>query len=120
MAHFASRDAYDLSDSVIIDFYDELGNHSSTLTSDFSTVSQPNNIMVAFENVVVVSDSGVTLITEELNWDNEQHIVYTDKFVTFVTETDTLFGQGFESDRSLKNYKIHNPTGISHRNVGDK
>lgn len=120
MAHYKSKEAYELSDSVVIDFFDEFGNHTSRLTSANATVSQQNNIMYAFENVVVVSDSGVTLFTEELYWDNEQELVHTDEFVTFITETDSLFGHGFESDRSLNNYTILNPTGVAHRHTGEK
>ena len=71
-------------------------------------------------NTCLWADSGITLLTEELYWDNELEKVHTDKFVTFITETDSLFGRGFESDRSLNGYKIFNPTGVAHRNTGEK
>ena len=111
MAHFFSRKVYELSDSVIADFYDESGNHASRLTADKGTINEYEDIMVAQKNVVVVSDSGITLYTDELFWDNEKEIIYTDKSVMFIEKTDTLYGRGFESDRSLKNATIFETTG---------
>ena len=69
------------------------------------------NDLIARKNVVVVSDSGFILLSEELKWDNQRGLIITEEFVTLITENDTLYGTGFESDRSLKNYKIFNPTG---------
>ncbi|MCH7781749.1 LPS export ABC transporter periplasmic protein LptC [candidate division KSB1 bacterium] len=110
MAHYENRREYELSDSVTADFYDR-GNHTSQLTSETATINDERNDLVARGNVVVVSDSGFTLFTEELKWDNERALIFTDEFVTLITDVDTLYGTGFESDRSLKNYKIFNPTG---------
>ena len=110
MAHYEIRSEYDLSDSVVADFFDQ-GNHTSQLTSATATINVESNDLIARKNVVVESDSGITLFTEELNWDNSRALIFTDAFVTIITKNDTLYGNGFESDGSLKNYKIFNPTG---------
>lgn len=110
MEHYESRREYDLSESVIADFFDN-GVHTSQLTSETATINVDRNDLIAKGNVVVESDSGITLYTEVLNWDNERALIYTDQFITLITDRDTLYGTGFESDRSLKNYKIFNPTG---------
>lgn len=112
MANFISRKVYELSDTVIADFYDEFGNHTSRLTADSATINESEDIiMVARSNVVVVSDSGISLYTDKLSWDNKKEKIYTDKFVTFIDKTDTLYGRGFESDLSLKNATIFETTG---------
>ena len=73
--------------------------------------------MIAIGNVVVLSDSGVTLFTDTLSWDNIREKVYTDDEVIFITEEqDTLYGIGFESDVELDNWKILKPTGVFHDN----
>ncbi len=120
MAFYSSKDIYYLSDSVTADFYDEIGEHSSRLTSMRATINEKEDLLFAQDNVVVVSDSGATLLTDSLYWNNSEEKIYTDDFVTIFTENDTLHGKGFTSDRSLKNYEIKNPTGVSHRISGDK
>ena len=73
--------------------------------------------MIAIGNVVVLSDSGVTLFTDTLSWDNIREKVYSDDEVIFITEEqDTLYGIGFESDVELDNWKILKPTGVFHDN----
>lgn len=118
MAYYASRAEYNLRDSVSADFYNTEGNHTSRLTSLRATINEKDNLMFARDNVVVVSDSGITLITEELFWDSDREKIYTEDSVTIITETDTIFGRGFVSDRSLKNYEIDNVTGVTHRKIG--
>lgn len=120
MEYFVERGTYYLKDSVTADFYDVDGNHTSTLTSMRATINEKEDLLFAEENVVVVSDSGATLFTEELYWKKETETIYTEDFVTIITENDTLYGRGLESDRSLRNYRIEQPTGVSHRITGKK
>lgn len=93
-------------EGVKIDFYDESGEKTTTLTSIKGRVDDITKDMRAIENVVVVSDSGVTLKTEELTWRNKIRKIMTDRFVTITSPEETIEGYGFESDQGLKNYKI--------------
>ena len=77
--------------------------------------------MIAISDVVVVSDSGVTLFTDTLSWDNMREKIFTYDSVKFITESqDTLYGIGFESDVELNNWKILKPTGVFHEDENDK
>ena len=77
-----------------------------------------NQVFVDFS---VVSDSGVTLFTDTLSWDNVREKIFTDDSVKFITESqDTLYGIGFESDVELNNWKILKPTGVFHEDENDK
>ena len=59
------------------------------------------------DNVVVESDSGVTLYTDTLNWDNKKELIFTTDSVMITTGTnDTLYGIGFESDVNMELWKI--------------
>jgi len=104
-----------LKDSIHVDFYNEAGKHNSVLTAREGIVFNQTNELLAKGKVVVVSDSGVVLQTEELRWDNRRQKIVSDVPVVFTTETDTLFGDSFISDADLRNYEIRNARGYSKR-----
>jgi hypothetical protein len=52
------------------------------------------------------------LSTEELNWDPQKQIVFTDKFVVIETPTEILKGEGLEANQNFTKYKILKPTGV--------
>ena len=103
-----------LIDNVIIDFYNDEGNHISTLYSDSAKINEQNNDLQANGNVYVVSDSGYTLITEKIIWDNNYKMIIAEDSVMFTTlDRDTLYGVGFESDADLEEWRIFKPFGIA-------
>ena len=74
--------------------------------------------MLAYGNVVVVSDSGVTLYTDTLKWDNKEQKIYSEIPVKITTQDhDTLYGDSFKSDPNLDNYEILNPRGKSKKSL---
>jgi LPS export ABC transporter protein LptC len=106
-----------LDSSVKVDFYDENQVHTSTLTSKRGRVDDATQNLWAMDSVVVVSDSGVTITTSEMMWRNKDRKIVSDKFVTIVSPKETIQGYGFESDQSLRNYVIGNPTYTSRRDT---
>lgn len=115
IAAYNERNETVLKDSVHIDFYDQKGQHNSILTADEGIVYNQTNNMVAMGNVIVVSDSGVVLETEELKWNNQRQKIISDVPVIFTTETEKLIGDSFISDPDLKNYEIKNARGYTQR-----
>lgn len=93
------------------DFFDADENHTSVLTSLRGTVDDRTRNFEAISQVVVVSDSGTTLETERLLWDNATRKVRTNEFVKIVSANEQIRGHGLESDQDLKNYKIFRVTG---------
>jgi hypothetical protein len=72
--------------------------------------------MLAIGNVVVVSDSGVTLFTDSLLWNSIDSLITTDDTVMFITENnDTLNGVGFQSNADLTHYKFYDVSGVTDR-----
>lgn len=107
-----------LSDSISVDFYNDKGQHTSLLTAKGGKVFDSSQDMLAFGNVVVVSDSGVTLYGDTLRWDNKNQKIYSDIPVKLTTrEHDTLYGDRFISDRHLNDYEIINPRGKSSKSI---
>ena len=106
-----------LDTSLKVDFYDEFQIKTSTLTSKRGRVDDATQNLWARDSVVVVNDSGVTITTSELMWRNKDRKIVSDKFVTIISPKEKIQGYGFESDQSLRNYVIYNPTYSSRRDT---
>ncbi len=98
-------------DSIHIDFFDEQQRHTSTLTAERGKVNDQTRDFEAYESVVVRSDSGTTLTTDRLFWNNASRQIHTDAFVHIVSPTEEIKGVGMVSDQNLKNYRIFRVTG---------
>lgn len=99
-----------------VEFYEE-GKHSATLTSDSGEVRGNTNNLSAFGNVVIISDSGLTMRTQKIYWDDQKQRIIADGFVTMTSDEDTLNGFEFESDKDLTNWKMKNAFGQSARDI---
>lgn len=117
MAQFGKKKLILLNDKVEIDFFDSEENHTSLLTADFGEINERTKNLKATGNVIVVSDSGETLYTEELFWNNKQQKIISEVDVMITIDTDTLYGIGFESDAGLDNWTIKEPKGRTSRLV---
>lgn len=96
-----------LDSNVKVDFYNGEGQHSSVLTARWANINDQTKYMVAYDSVKIVSDSGTTVYTDSLTWDNEHQKITSPAFVKIVEKTGRVTtGHGFESDQSLTNYKI--------------
>ena len=102
---------------VDIDFFNARGVKNSHMTSLKADVNEQTNNLVAQGNVVVVSDSSATLYTEELEWNNEREKIISRAEVTFITNQDTLYGTGFESDANLENWVMEKISGVTNREL---
>jgi len=111
IAVYMDRQVTMLDSGVTVDFYDTYGRHTSVLTSRRGRVNDATHDFEAHENVVVVSDSGTTLKTEDLFWNNVTGKIHTPAYVEITSPTEQIRGQGLESDQDLKHYTIFRPTG---------
>ncbi|MGH7493417.1 MAG: LPS export ABC transporter periplasmic protein LptC [bacterium] len=118
MEKFSKKRRVFFKDSVAVDFYNQQGQHSSKLTADGGVLYEETNDVVALGNVVVVSDSGVTLRSDSLRWDSRRQKVLTEAFVTITRANgETLRGLGFESDPNLKHLSIKKASGLTPRRL---
>lgn len=100
-------------EKVKINFYNEQEVQTSSLTSLRGRIDDRTQDMFAIDSVVAVSDSGVTLTTDELIWKNKTKKIVTDKFVRIVSDKEIIEGYGFESDQNLQNYTIFDITYVT-------
>ena len=118
MQRYSNQRVVKLDGGIEVDFYNAEGRHTSNVKSLRGTLYEPSNDVEAYDHVIVVSDSGITLRTERLRWEQQRQKIVTNDFVTIATaERDTLYGHGFESDQSLKNWSILRPTGVTEKKL---
>lgn len=91
---------------VRVDFFDEKGNRSSTLTAREGEMHQVRRDMVARGNVVLQTTEGTRMSTESLRFLNESQKIVSDDFVRVERQGDVLTGYGFESDPDLKHFEF--------------
>jgi len=105
-------------EGIELDFYDKNGKHTSYISAEKGKFFENSEDVIGQGNVIVVSDTGMTLFTEELRWDSEMNKIFSDTLVMITTkEGDTLYGKGFESDPDLTRRVIYQPWGVSSERV---
>jgi len=102
-----------LNGGVQVDFFDRSGAHSSVLTSDSGWVNDLTHDLEAIGTVKVVSDSGNTIRTERLDWDNARRLIHSESYVTIKSPTEEIQGEGFESNEVLTRYRIFHVKGTT-------
>ncbi|MDZ7292048.1 MAG: LPS export ABC transporter periplasmic protein LptC [candidate division KSB1 bacterium] len=118
MEKYSKRREVKFDGGIVVDFFNAEGRHTSNLVAERGRLYEETNDVEALGNVVAVSDSGITLRTQRLRWDNAQQKIFTTDFVTIATaQGDTLYGQGFQSDQNLKNWSIGKPSGVTQKRI---
>lgn len=91
---------------VRIDFFDDKGKRSSTLTAREGEMHQVRRDMVARGNVVLQTTEGTRMSTESLRFLNETQKIVSDEFVRVERQGDVLTGYGFESDPEFTHFEF--------------
>lgn len=100
---------------VFLQFYDEQGDPSSTLTANTGKFVKETNLYTVTGNVEIVNPvKQEKLKTELLNWDPKIQKIYNDTttFVTIQTPEEILTGKGLVASEDFSSYKILNPVGV--------
>jgi LPS export ABC transporter protein LptC len=92
---------------VQVDFYDRQGQHISVLTALQGAYDSQAEEIQARGDVVVTSDDGACLETQELSWKKETNRIFTDAFVTITRGDDRVSGYGLSTDPQLEDLHIH-------------
>jgi LPS export ABC transporter protein LptC len=94
-------------------FYDSALNLQSTITADYGISYEKKKIMEARHNVVVENiEKGEKLNTEELFWDRDKQLIYSNKFVKLTTGEQVVTGDGLTSEEPFDQIFISNPKGL--------
>ncbi len=116
MMRWDKRQLTTFREGVVMDFYED-GEHSGRLTADSGAIYTSTKNVVAVGRVVIVSDSGLSMRTEKVEWNEQKQRLFAEGRVMLTTQEDTLYGFEFESDRSLANWKMKSASGLSGRDI---
>lgn len=89
-----------------ITFFTATGAKDAVLTARHGTSNTRTNNMVARKNVVVVSEDGRRLTTEELVYNQQKNQISSDSAFVLTEPNRRLEGIGFRSDPNMKNIQI--------------
>jgi LPS export ABC transporter protein LptC len=87
-------------------FFTVAGAKDAVLTSQRGTTNTRTNNMIARKNVVVVSEDGRRLTTEELMYNQSRNEISSDSAFVMTEPNRRIEGIGFRSDPNMKNIKI--------------
>jgi LPS export ABC transporter protein LptC len=104
MERYANRDDVELYE-VRMQFFRQ-GEYFSTLTSQRGRANLTAKNLFAFGDVVVVTEDGRRLETEELHYDNGRELIYNDVYNRFTWGEDLVTGNGLEATPDLEYLEI--------------
>ena len=93
-------------DHLEVYFYNDSSQLQSTLMADYASIDEEKKIMLAQNNVILISNDDKKLETNELVWDESKNKIYTDKKVKITTGKEVIYGEGFTSTPDFKQYSI--------------
>ena len=94
------------SDHLEVYFYNDSSQLQSTLSADYASIDEEKKIMLAQNNVILISSDDKKLETDKLIWDEKKNKIYTDKKVKITTGKEVVYGEGFTSTPDFKQYSI--------------
>ena len=109
-----TKDPYsEFPDGIGVQFFDETLQETGSLNANYGVRHEKKQQTIVRDNVVWVSATEQKRIeSEELIWDERNKKIKSDKFVKVTTDTESIFGTGFEAEQDFSRYTILNITGI--------
>lgn len=98
-------------EGIFVVFYEGKKDSSGYATAKYAKYIDKKKLWELRDSVIIVNGSEDRLETEQLFWDQEKDLVYTERFVKIISEDQTIMGTGFESDIKLNKRKIKNLSG---------
>ncbi len=90
---------------------DDDGAQSSAVTADEIRYVEQSRNFEALGAVVVVTESGRRLETEQLSWNERSDSIYAPGFVRIFTPDENIQGYSLESTKNLSTYSLARVTG---------
>ena len=96
-----------------LSFIDSAGTENATITSKIGTYKWQTGDMTADSNVVLRSNDGRVLKSEQLFYDATKKELSTPLFFTYDNTGDHIQGQGFRSDLKFEHVVVKQPVGTA-------
>lgn len=92
---------------VTVTFFEQSLKPTSKLTAKYAIREEKDKTTVVRDSVVWYNIyKKERLETEELIWNEKTKKISSEKFVKITTETESIYGEGFEADQDFTKYKI--------------
>ncbi|WNH09240.1 LPS export ABC transporter periplasmic protein LptC [Thalassobellus suaedae] len=113
MLDFSNRDFpyYEFPEGVTLYLFDK-NNDKTTIISDYAITYNKTNLIDLQGNVNIITKTNGTLLAEQLFFDQDKSWVFTNKPVTYKTNTDEINGNGFDSNTDFTNAEVLEVTGV--------
>jgi LPS export ABC transporter protein LptC len=95
-----------------VDFYNDLHVVESVVLANYGKYFDNLNKVYLKDSVIVYKITGDTLHCEDLWWDQNQNVFYTDRPVRIFTPTQKLKGSGLWALANFTKYTIKDPVGL--------
>lgn len=96
-----------------VDFYNDSLAIESNLFAKYGTYMENDRKVFLKDSVVVINTKGDTLRTEELWWDQNRQLFYTDKKVSIRQPDQQLDGlYGMQADQNFTQWTLFNASGL--------
>jgi LPS export ABC transporter protein LptC len=116
-----AQEREEFSQGLVVDFFDPQGKVYSRLESKTGERFPTKNLVVVRDSVVFTNfDNGNRLESEELFWDQNKKLIYTDRFVKLTTMEDTLLSFGFRADENFTWYELKSIQGVRSGDIQKK
>jgi LPS export ABC transporter protein LptC len=109
----AERPYIEFPDGIEVKFFDDSLHLESEIKANQAVYYTEERIWEARGNVIAVNlQKGETLNTEELFWDENKKLIYSNSFSRIETTDGTFYGQnGFESNQQFSRWKLKGSRG---------
>ena len=105
--------------SLHVDFYNDSTRIQSWVDAKHGKYFENLNKVYLWGNVVVINVEGDTLKSDDLWWDQNKRLFYTDNYAEYRTKDKQIYpGKGLEATEDFKKITFKEPTGTV--NVSDK
>lgn len=95
-----------------VEFYnDSTLEIESVLTAKYGKYFENENNVLLRDSVVVINKKGERLDCQELQWNANKQLFYTDKPVKVTTLDEIIYGDGLEANQDFSHYQILHPRG---------
>lgn len=101
----------EFSDGITLCFFTAEGDTESTLTARYATAVENSREMIVRDHVVVINQKGERLDTDELVWDEEKKIIYSNSFVKITTANEIIYGKGMTANQNFTDYVVKSISG---------
>ena len=93
---------------IMVEFYDGQAEPVGYASSKYARHTDKKKLWELKDSVIIVNENKDRLETDQLFWDQDKNLIYTDRLVKITNEDQTIIGTGFESDPKLEKRKIKN------------